>query len=64
MPTNPYTTGPFSSDLLAQSKVSHKAVWQGAGTRFLHPERERNFDEVVPLDLEQVYADKFLTINP
>ena len=40
-PTNPCTTGPFSSDLLAQAKVSPEAVWEGAGTRFLHPEREQ-----------------------
>ena len=37
---NPYTTGPFSSDLLAQVKVSHEAIWEGAGTKFPHPERE------------------------
>ena len=33
----PYTTSPFGSDMLVQAKVSLEAVWEGAGTRFLHP---------------------------
>ena len=37
--TNPYTTGPFDSDLLAQTKVSPEVVWVGAGTRFPHPKK-------------------------
>ena len=41
LPKNPYTTGPFSSDLLAQAKVSPKAAWEGVGTRFPHPGREQ-----------------------
>ena len=39
LPKNPYTTGPFSSDLLAQAKVSPKVVWEGDGTKFSHPGR-------------------------
>ena len=38
---NPYTTGPFRSDLVVQAKVSPEAVWEGVGTRFPHPEREQ-----------------------
>ena len=37
----PRTTGPFRNGLLAQVKVSPEVVWEGVGTRFLHPERER-----------------------
>ena len=40
--TNPPTTGPFGSDLIAQTKVSIEALWGGVGTRFLHPEGENN----------------------
>ena len=39
LPTNPYTTGPFGSDLLAQVKFSPEVVWGGAGTKFPHPGR-------------------------
>ena len=39
LPTNPYTTGPFGNDLLAQAKVSPELVWMGARTRFPHPGR-------------------------
>ena len=39
-PTNPPTTGPFDSDLVAQTKVSLEVVWGGAGTRFPHLEGE------------------------
>ena len=39
LPENPYTTGPFGSDLLAQAKVSPEVVWVGVGTRFPHPGR-------------------------
>ena len=38
-PKNPYTTGPFGSDWLAQAKVSPEVVWVGARTRFPHPRR-------------------------
>lgn len=41
LPKNPYTTGPFGSDLLAQVTVSPEVVWVGAGTWFLHPEKGR-----------------------
>ena len=41
LPTNPYTTGPFGSDLLSQVKVSPKVVWVGARTRLPHPEKGR-----------------------
>ena len=39
--TNPYTTGPFDSDLLMQVKVSPEVVWVGDGTKFPHPEKGR-----------------------
>ena len=37
--TNPYTIGPFGSDLLVQAKVSLEVVWVDVGTRFPHPRR-------------------------
>ena len=40
-PTNPYTIGPFSSDLLLQVTVSPKVVWVGARTKFPHSEKGR-----------------------
>ena len=41
LPTNPYTTSHFGSDLLAQVIVSPEVVWVGAGTKFPYPEKGR-----------------------
>ena len=41
LPTNPYTTGPFGSELLSQVTSSPEVVWVDAGTRFPHPKKGR-----------------------
>ena len=58
MPKKPYTIGPFGSDMLAQVKVSPGAVWEGAGTRFLHPKREKVITQAYNY---QIYTEGWFT---